>query len=630
MSFKRRLSLSIIALVLALTASLSLVYLQHLLRMQMDSALQQARMVAQQVDSATFETVDEPPPGSTLDQILAFWHESVRQDEQLREVILRSISSFNTIAEIAVTDDQGVLLAGSVERERWEDRPAFSGLVGNNVFQQLRLIYAPPRDYEVSRALAYEGRPVLVTHVAVSTTFLRQQLEPQIRQLALAVGLSLLAALVLSIGFSRIAFRPLDRLGEAIDRMTRGEFATPLAAEAPKGSEYAAIGSKLNLLGQQFRDAREGISSLRGNMEQLLRQLEGAVLLFDANDRLIIASAAAETFLHLGRWEMMGLALDEVFPEGTTLGALVGSATRLRQPIQNQVVELDPGSESATNGGGQASSNGASETSSARPSRLLLTVELLEDFSSHKRLGTLVLLRDAETRRQIQTQVEVSTRLAAISQLTGGVAHEIKNPLNAITLHLELLKNRLSGLLAETPQELNVIVREMGRLDHVVKTFLDFTRPVNLRLTEVRLDRLVEEIVTLARPEAAQHKVLIRVLNGCGDGIIEADPELLSQAVLNLAVNGIQAMPQGGELKLELSRIGSEVELAVSDQGIGIPAEDREKIFRLYFTTKQQGSGIGLAMTFRVVQLHNGTIDFSSEVGRGTTFRVRFPVVEAR
>jgi signal transduction histidine kinase len=619
MSFKRRLSVSIVALVLALTAALSIVYLQRLVRMQLDSALQQARMVAQQVESATLQTISEPPPSSTLEESLSFWRNAVRVDDQLKEVLLRSISSFTTIAEIAVTDDQGRILAGSVERERWVIRPAFSELLQKGFLEQLRMIYAPQHDYEISRALAYEGRPVLVTHVAVSTTFLRQQLGPQIRQLEYAALISLLAALALSVAFSRIAFRPLDRLGEAIDRMTRGEFAGALPADVPKGSEYAVIRSKLNLLGQQFRDAREGISSLRGNMEQLMRQLEGAVLLFDANDRLIIASAAAEEFLGLGRWQMMGLTIDEIFPAGTQLGALVGSATRLRQPIQNQTVELEPGPN------GQVGANGT-----ARPSRLLLTVELMEDFANHRRLGTLVLLRDAETRREIQTQVEISNRLAAISRLTSGVAHEIKNPLNAITLHLELLKNRLSGVLPETPQELNVILREMARLDHVVKTFLDFTRPVNLRLTEVELDKLLEEIANLARPEAAQHQVRIQILNGCNGTVIKGDRELLVQALLNLAVNGIQAMPQGGDLTMALTRAGSEVELTVTDQGVGIRSDDREKIFRLYFTTKKTGSGIGLAMTFRVVQLHNGTIDFSSEVGRGTTFRVRFPLAEAR
>ncbi|HYM12049.1 MAG TPA: ATP-binding protein [Bryobacterales bacterium] len=616
MSFKRRLTLSIVGLVLVLTAVLSVVYLRHLLRMQLQFAFEQARMVAQQVESATLDTISEPPPSSTIEESMAFWRQAVSEDDQLRDVILRSIGSFNTIAEIAVTDENGVILSGSADSmagHHWIGRPEFQELSQKGFLEQLRSVYAPRRDYEISQTFGYEGRPVLRLHVAVSTAFLWGELKPQIRVLGLWALLSLLAALALAIVFSRIAFRPLDRLGEAIDRMTRGEYAVSLPSDAPKRDEYAAITSKLSLLGQQFRSAREGMSSLRGNMEQLMRKLEGAVLLFDPNDKLIIASAAADHFLGQGRWQMMGQSLEEVFAAGTKLGALVTSAVRLRQPIENQVVDIEPGEEGA-----------------GRTTRVLLSVEVMEDFASRRRLGTLVLLRDAETRRQIETQVEVSNRLAAITRLTGGVAHEIKNPLNAITLHLELLKNRLSGLLAAQPPELDVIVREIARLDRVVKTFLDFNRPVELRLAEVRLDRLIEEIAALARPEAVQRGVRIQVMSGCPDGVVKADRDLLKQAVLNLAVNGIQAMPSGGELKLALERAGPEVELSVSDQGVGIAAENREKIFRLYYTTKKNGSGVGLAMTFRVVQLHNGTIDFSSEVGRGTTFRVRLPVVEAR
>jgi signal transduction histidine kinase len=610
MSFKRRLSLWIVALILMLTGALSIVYLRHLLRMQLQSAFQQAQMVAQQVESAALDTISEPPPQSTPEESIAFWRQAVREDDQLRDVLLRSIASFNMIAEIAVTDGDGNVLTGSAPRERWINRPQFQQLVDTGFVQQVRSVYAPPRDYEISRALAYEGRPVLVMHVAVSTSILRRELDPEVRELGMAALVSLLASFVLAVGFSRIAFRPLDRLGEAIDRMTRGEFAPALAKDVSGANEYAAISSKLSVLGQQFRDAREGISSLRGNMEQLMRKLEGGVLLFDADDRLTIASAGTEAFLGRSRWEMMGQPLGEVFPAGTPLGALVESAVRLRQPIESQIVQLD-----GAQGG---------------PARVLLSVELMEDFATRKRLGTLVVLRDAETRRQIETQVEVSQRLAAISRLTGSVAHEIKNPLNAITLHLELLKNRLHGAAIDQPPELDVILREMARLDRVVKTFLDFNRPVDLRLTDVRLEGLLEEIAALARPEAARHRVDIRVLKECSDAVIKADRDLLKQAILNLAVNGIQAMPEGGELKLSVARAGQEVELSIADQGIGIAPDDREKIFRLYFTTKKKGSGIGLAMTFRVVQLHNGTIDFSSEPGRGTTFRVRFPVVEAR
>ena len=104
------------------------------------------------------------------------------------------------------------------------------------------------------------------------------------------------------------------------------------------------------------------------------------------------------------------------------------------------------------------------------------------------------------------------------------------------------------------------------------------------------------------------------------------DRDLFKQAVLNVVVNAMQAMPDGGELRIESSTADDNVEIRISDTGAGIPPELREKIFRLYFTTKQGGSGIGLAMTFRIVQLHDGTIDFSSEPGKGTTFVIRLPI----
>jgi len=605
MSFKRRLSLSIVALLLALVTTLSSLYLRYLLRIQLRFSLQQAEILAEQVRGNVQETLAEQMDGR------GFVPETVSQDAYLPAFLERVMGSSPTIAEIAVTDQTGRMLAGSLGSTRpdWAPLPPLKGLADAGFVSQLRSVYAPRRDYQVSRALALEGRPVLIVHVAVSTAFLRRELEPQIRPLAASVVASLLGSLVLAVVFSRVVFRPLDRLGEAIDRMTRGEFAPPPAEFPSRRDEYGALASKLSLLGQQFRDAREGFSSLRGNIGQLMNRLEGGVLLFDADDRLIIASAAAEPFLGAGRWQMMGQQLEDVFAAGTEIGALVASAARLRQPVADRLVELDqvPGS----------------------PGRVLVSVEPIEDFATRRRLGVLVTLRDAETRRQIATQVEVSNRLAAISQLTGGVAHEIKNPLNAITLHLELLKSRLTKSGQEPPPQLEVIAREMARLDRVVKTFLDFTRPVDLKLAEVSLGGLIEEVAALAQPEAQQHQVRILVTAAGPEAMIQADRDLLKQAVLNLAVNGVQAMPQGGELELAVARAGPDVELSISDQGLGIPLENRDKIFRLYYTTRPQGTGIGLAMAFRVVQLHNGTIDFSSEVGRGTTFRVRFPVWES-
>jgi signal transduction histidine kinase len=257
----------------------------------------------------------------------------------------------------------------------------------------------------------------------------------------------------------------------------------------------------------------------------------------------------------------------------------------------------------------------------------LVSAEMLESFPDRERIGTLITLRDAETRRQIRSHLDVSARLAAISRLTGGVAHEIKNPLQAITVHMEVLKSKLAGQYDEVGVEIETITREILRLDRVVKTFLDFTRPVDLRMRDLGMVALAQDVVALVGPSAARQNVRIEVDAESGETFVHGDRDLLQQAILNVVVNGVEAMKDGGLLRIQLLRHGDECCVNISDEGAGIPPEIRERIFHLYFTTKGKGSGIGLAMTFRVVQLHNGTIDFTSEPGRGATFRLRIPAI---
>jgi signal transduction histidine kinase len=229
---------------------------------------------------------------------------------------------------------------------------------------------------------------------------------------------------------------------------------------------------------------------------------------------------------------------------------------------------------------------------------------------------------------RMESQLDVASRLTAISRITGGVAHEIKNPLNAIGLHLDLLRERLGGPEEELHAEIDVLSKEVHRLDRVVKTFLDFSRPVDVRLEEVDLAALVREVADLMTPQARLAHITVQCDAPDGQGTeMRGDPDMLKQAILNLVTNALDAMKDGGNLRLEVKRAEDTVELEVADDGPGIPPELRQKVFQLYFTTKPKGSGIGLAMTFRAVQLHNGTIDFTSEDGRGTTFRLQFPAM---
>ena len=218
------------------------------------------------------------------------------------------------------------------------------------------------------------------------------------------------------------------------------------------------------------------------------------------------------------------------------------------------------------------------------------------------------------------------SRLSAISGITSGVAHEVKNPLNAILMHVELARMKLGQGDHDLEPHMETISREILRLDRVVKTFLDFTRPLELNQSEVAVDEFLDEIVQLATPQAAANGINVTVRQDAAGTDIRVDRDLMKQAVLNVVVNAIEAMPEGGELRFESAVQEDQAEIRISDTGPGIPPEVRDKIFRLYFTTKKEGSGIGLAMTFRVVQLHDGTIDVSSEPGAGTTFALRLPL----
>jgi len=257
-------------------------------------------------------------------------------------------------------------------------------------------------------------------------------------------------------------------------------------------------------------------------------------------------------------------------------------------------------------------------------------IELSVDFIEERgeRIGALLTIRDAESVQKIEDEIELSRRLAAIGRLTSGVAHEVKNPINAIVLHLEVLNEKLPNLNPDAKRHVDVISSEIRRLDRVVQTLVDFSRPVELRLAETDLRRTLEDVALLAIPQA--NELSIRLVRDISPEVlpVRIDGDLIKQAVLNVVLNGIQAMNgKPGTLTVRAYRDNGAVTVDVQDEGGGIPPSVRDKIFNLYFTTKKGGSGIGLAMTYRVMQLHNGSVDFDSRDGEGTTFHLRLPAV---
>ncbi len=225
---------------------------------------------------------------------------------------------------------------------------------------------------------------------------------------------------------------------------------------------------------------------------------------------------------------------------------------------------------------------------------------------------------------------ELSRRIAMVGRLTAGVAHEMKNPLNAMTIHLELLKQKLAaGKPAGTHVE--IIEQEIRRLDERIQGFLRYVRPEEVKFGPVAVAPLLNAVLDAVQPEAQRAGVSLS--RGCSDGtlLVEGDAAQLRDVFLNLAQNAIQAMPKGGRLSIDCSPLPNRrVRVRVEDTGVGIAPENLERIFELYYTTKERGTGVGLSMVYRTIQIHNGEIDVESTVGVGTSFIVVLPAAERR
>jgi signal transduction histidine kinase len=259
-------------------------------------------------------------------------------------------------------------------------------------------------------------------------------------------------------------------------------------------------------------------------------------------------------------------------------------------------------------------------------------VEISLDFihddraaDSGQSLGALLTLHDLESVREIESELELSRRMAAIGRLTAGVGHEVKNPINAIVVHLELLRSKIDSE-STALRHLDVIQTEIRRLDRVVQTLVDFSRPVELQLKDQDLRQIVSSVLMLASAEFETRNITLVSEIPDRPVVAKIDADLFKQALLNVVINGAQAMNQGGEMSVRLTEDGRTALLKVEDHGEGIPDEIRSHIFDLYFTTKREGSGIGLAMTYRILQLHNGQIDVESMAGVGTTFTLSVPM----
>jgi PAS domain S-box-containing protein len=535
--------------------------------------------------------------------------QAFERNDGLTEAMQSPLGANPWIYDVLIVDKSGMVLASGDPQAPGTmvtPRPLFGRLANGNIIRQMKALYGPDPVYEVRYPFTMGGQPFGEVRVGVSISLLRNEILPSLRNSAAIALVALLVSTGLAMVVSGATLAPLQEISTQLDRISAGQFDAPVAQAtgfAGGADELGLVSKKISQVGQQLRGVHEIFSTMRENLNSVMAGLEDGLLLFTRDSRAVMVSPAAEKFLGAPSGHFLGRRVTEIFPSGHPL----------RQALH---IESDELSETA--------SEIELETSQGTK-RVGVSVQAIQEDG--EKMGAMVTLRDLDSIESINTQLQVSERLAALGKITAGVAHEVKNPLNSMRLWLENLKESLpSDADANSHQAVQVLDKEIDRLDAVVKRFLDFTRPMQVKLEQTQLSQLLKEVLEVARPQLQKANVEMKQSLPADVPEVFVDRDLLKQAVLNLVLNAVDAMPNGGQIRLELTRRGEMAEITVGDTGKGIAPENRQKIFQLFFTTRPGGSGIGLASTFRIVQLHNGSIDFTSEVGRGTTFRIELPL----
>ncbi|HWE25655.1 MAG TPA: ATP-binding protein [Myxococcales bacterium] len=232
-------------------------------------------------------------------------------------------------------------------------------------------------------------------------------------------------------------------------------------------------------------------------------------------------------------------------------------------------------------------------------------------------------------KRELSRRAQVAEKLAAVGTMTAGLSHEIRNPLNAAGLQLEVLERRVRKLApreqASLLEPLQLVREEIGRLEHLLEDFLQFARPRELNVARVDPAVALESVVGFLAGDAEQRGIALEHTVAPGLKATAADPERLRQVLMNLAINALDATPGGGRVRLEARSDGPDVLFAVDDSGPGISAGARDRLFEPFFTTKPNGSGLGLAIVHAIVTQHGGSVAVDESPLGGARFEVRLP-----
>jgi signal transduction histidine kinase len=628
MSIKAKQVAGVTSLVVVVVAILSAYHLSTMSAFLLEETASRAELMSSALFQRTLQVVREHPNDP---------YAALQADGGIRAILDASIGPADYVNYAAIADPAGIAVAHAFptrEGAPIEEQLDFETLVTAGPYARLRAIFSSDQGYEVRQPLLGSDKPFGSIRIGVSTLLVRRELRSALGRAVTIVLVTLLVSSLTAMLLAQWMLRPIHVIQSSLSRLGRGELDVRLDLPEQEfkdlGSSFDAVTAQLAALGRGGDDTEAGTlrAGAGADYESVMENLEDAVALFSPRGEVIFSNAAMRA--------LRFTELSESHPARQLVARTL--ATRHSSGPISIAARVSTGESSA-----DLSLAALREAAAAEPdtdNERLLMCHAIED-TARRFVGAMLVARNVGYLNQVHSTLNYSRKAAAIGRLLAGVAHEVKNPLNAMTIHLELLKQKVGaikepivvpGPAGGPPRQLDlakhvsIIAAEIKRLDEVVAGFLKFARPEELKLQPVLLATVIHDVALTITPEAQRRRVAFREECGSDLPAINADQGMLMQAVLNLAINALQAMPEGGSLRLSCRRASRRrVALVVEDTGVGIPPENLPRIFDLYFTTKEKGSGIGLSMVFRIVQLHDGEVEVQSIPGGGTKFTLFFP-----
>jgi signal transduction histidine kinase/HAMP domain-containing protein len=465
------------------------------------------------------------------------------------------------------------------------------------------------RELEVARRLRRAWARVHSRIAQTSETAAAQERD-SVLVVAGSACIALLLGLVV-LWWSQRLLSPLPRLTDRVMAVAKGDLRGRVDAarddEIGKlSNEFERMVAAVGARDRQLRDAAESLRELQRMQEQIVRGLRAGVVVVDSNGVVQTANHAARAVLGIEP-DMVPTALAD-----TDLPA--------------RLEGLAPAIDSVATGAERASLAGASLGDRFVD---VLVTPFGADESAGPRRAVLVVADDVTEALRTKARLIQTERLAAMGRMAAHVTHEVRNPLSSIGLNVELLEEELAGAGAEAKALLRAIEREIDRLTAVTEEYLRLARLPAPRLEPESLGDLALEVGRFVAREMESSSVRLSVDVEKDLPLALADEPQIRQALLNLLRNAREAMPDGGEIRLEASQKSGGVEIRVIDRGAGIPETERAHIFELFYSTKERGTGLGLSLTQQIVQAHGGRISCDDAEGGGTVFALWFPAAPA-